>query len=50
VAYFNRLDKEKIFIRYFPVRDASDAYLGVLEVAQEISEIQKLTGEKRLML
>ena len=40
---------QKILIRYFPVRDASGAYLGVLEVTQEISEIQKLTGEKRLM-
>jgi len=40
---------QMIYIRYFPVKDASGAYLGVLEVTQEISEIQKLTGEKRLM-
>ena len=40
---------QMVFIRYFPVRDASGTYLGVLEVTQEISEIQKLTGEKRLM-
>ncbi len=43
------MGEEKILIRYFPVRDAAGAYLGVLEVTQEISEIQKLTGEKRLM-
>ena len=40
---------QKIFIRYFPVRDSAGEYMGVLEVTQEISEIQKLTGEKRLM-
>ena len=29
---------QMIYIRYFPVKDASGAYLGVLEVTQEISE------------
>jgi uncharacterized protein len=40
---------QKILIRYFPVRDTAGTYMGVLEVTQEISEIQKLSGEKRLM-
>jgi DUF438 domain-containing protein len=40
---------EKILIRYFPVRDEEGNYLGVLEVTQEISAIQKLTGQKRLL-
>ncbi|RLC04431.1 MAG: hypothetical protein DRH90_08660 [Deltaproteobacteria bacterium] len=43
------LGGKKILIRYFPVRDQQGEYLGVLEVTQEISEIQKLTGEKRLL-
>ncbi len=43
------LGGQKILIRYFPVRDGQGNYLGVLEVTQEISEIQKLTGEKRLL-
>ena len=43
------LGGQKILIRYFPVRDEQGTYLGVLEVTQEISEIQKLTGEKRLL-
>jgi len=39
----------KLYIRYFPVRNASGDYLGTLEVAQEISRIQELKGEKRLL-
>jgi len=40
---------DKVLIRYFPVRDEEGSYLGVLEVTQKIGEIQKLTGEKRLL-
>ena len=40
---------DKVLIRYFPVRDEEGSYLGVLEVTQRIGEIQKLTGEKRLL-
>jgi DUF438 domain-containing protein len=40
---------DKILIRYFPVHDDNGKYMGVLEVTQEIGEIQKLTGEKRLL-
>ena len=38
-----------IFIRYFPVRNKDGEYMGVLEVTQNITEIQKLKGEKRLL-
>ena len=38
-----------IHIRYFAVRDASGAYRGCLEVSQDITHIQKLTGNKRLL-
>ncbi|KPK84837.1 MAG: hypothetical protein AMJ94_19745 [Deltaproteobacteria bacterium SM23_61] len=38
-----------VLIRYFAVRDRNGEYLGTLEVSQEISEIQKLEGDKRLL-
>ncbi|GAH02911.1 unnamed protein product, partial [marine sediment metagenome] len=38
-----------VFIRYFAVRDKEGNYLGTLEVSQEITEIQNLKGEKRLL-
>ena len=40
---------EKVLIRYFPVYNDNDEYMGVLEVTQEISWLQKLEGEKRLL-
>lgn len=39
----------KIQIRYFAVMDLEDNYLGCLEVSQDITDIQKLEGEKRLL-
>jgi hypothetical protein len=38
-----------IYIRYFAVRDSNSKYKGTLEVSQDISEIKKLEGEKRLL-
>ena len=38
-----------IYIRYFAVRGDEKQYLGCLEVAQDVTEIQKLKGEKRLL-
>jgi len=38
-----------IFIRYFPVRDRGGKYLGCLEVSEDITEIKKLEGERRLL-
>jgi len=43
------LKGRKVYIRYFAVRDKSGKYLGTLEVTQNITEIQKITGEKRLL-
>ena len=39
----------KIHIRYFAVRDSSGKYLGCVGVDQDITDIQKLEGEKRLL-
>lgn len=38
-----------LHIRYFAIRDKNKNYKGVIEVSQDITEIQKLTGEKRLL-
>ncbi|HKJ43183.1 MAG TPA: PAS domain-containing protein [Sunxiuqinia sp.] len=40
---------EKILIQYFALRDENGIYKGVIEVTQEIGDIQKLEGEKRLL-
>ena len=39
----------KIHISYFPVRNHAGEYLGCLEVSQDITELQKIEGEKRLL-
>jgi uncharacterized protein len=38
-----------VFIRYFAVRGPAGDYLGTLEVTQDLTEIKKISGEKRLM-
>jgi len=43
------LKGRKIYIRYFAVRDKEGKYLGCLEVTQDITDIQKINGEKRLL-
>ena len=43
------LKGRKVYIRYFAVRDADANYLGCLEVSQDITDIQKIKGEKRLL-
>ena len=38
-----------IYIKYYAVRDDSGTYKGTLEAVQDVTEIQKITGEKRLL-
>jgi len=38
-----------IYIRYFAVRDRDGKYLGTMEVTQDITDIKKIEGEKRLL-
>ena len=47
--FWIELGGRRIYIRYFAVRDKAGKYLGTLEVTQDITEIQKITGEKRLL-
>lgn len=43
------LKGRKIYIRYFAVRDKEGRYLGTLEASQDITDIKKIEGEKRLL-
>lgn len=38
-----------IHIRYFAIRDKEKNYRGVIEMSQDVTEIQKLEGQKRLL-
>lgn len=40
---------KKLHIRYFAVRGAAGEYLGCLETVQDITAIQQLQGQKRLL-
>lgn len=42
-------DAQKILIAYYALRDNEGQYLGCLEVSQNITNIQKITGQKRLI-
>jgi DUF438 domain-containing protein len=43
------LNGRLIYIRYFAVRNKEGNYLGTLEVSQDITELKKIEGEKRLL-
>lgn len=43
------MDGKFIHIRYYPVRDKQQRYLGTLEVTQDATSIRGLQGERRLL-
>jgi len=43
------LKGKKVYIRYFAVRDKADSYMGTVEVTQDITQIKRIEGEKRLL-
>jgi PAS domain S-box-containing protein len=47
--FWINLNDRMIYIRYFPIYDDKDEYIGCLEVSQDITDIQKIEGEKRLL-
>lgn len=47
--FWINLKGRQIYIRYFPVKDKDGKYLGTLEVSQDITDIKKIEGEKRLL-
>jgi PAS domain S-box-containing protein len=47
--FWIELGGKTIHIRYFALRNNSGNYMGCLEVSQDITEIKKIEGEKRLL-
>jgi hypothetical protein len=47
--FWINLWEKKVYIRYFAVRNKAGRYLGTLEATQDITEIKKIEGEKRLL-
>ena len=42
-------DKEKVMIEYYALRDDEGKYLGCLEASQNVAEMKRLQGERRLL-
>lgn len=47
--FWINVNNRLIYIRYFAVRDGDGKYLGTLEVTQDLTDIKKIEGEKRLL-
>jgi len=47
--FWLNLGGKTVHIRYFALRNSSGKYLGCLEVSQDITDIRKIEGEKRLL-
>lgn len=47
--FWIQMDGRLVHIRYFAVRDKNGKYLGTLEVTQDLTDIKKIEGEKRLL-
>jgi len=47
--FWINLEERKVYIRYYAVRDKVGRYLGTLEVTQDITELKRIEGEKRLL-
>ena len=47
--FWINLKGHKIYISYFPVKDKAGKYMGIIEAIQDITEIKKITGVKRLI-
>jgi len=48
-SFWIHMGPQFILIQYFAVRDKDNNFKGTLEVSQEISEIQSLEGDQRLL-
>ena len=47
--FWMNLEGRLIHIRYLPVRNRNGDYIGCLEVTQDITNIKKIAGERRLL-
>jgi DUF438 domain-containing protein len=48
-SFWFHMGPKFILIQYFAVRNAEGEYKGTLEVSQEISELQKIEGDRKLL-
>jgi DUF438 domain-containing protein len=48
VDFWLNLEDKLVYIRYFALHDASGSYLGTLEVTQDVTNIRRLEGERRI--
>lgn len=47
--FYIKFQDKYIYIRYFAVRDENGEYMGTLEFTQNISPLQEIEGEKRIL-
>jgi DUF438 domain-containing protein len=47
--FWIQMGDQKILIEYYALRDSEGSYLGTLEVTQDITDIQSIQGERRLL-
>ena len=47
-SFWIQMGEKFILIQYFALHDEDGKYCGTLEVSQDVSDIRKLEGEKRL--
>lgn len=47
--FWIQLNNRLIHIRFFAVRDKNRKFLGIMEVTQDITDIKKIEGERRLL-
>jgi len=47
--FWIKMKEDTILIQYFAVRDEKGNYKGVIEASQEVTQIKKLEGQKRLL-
>jgi PAS domain S-box-containing protein len=47
--FWINMQNRLLYIRFFAVRGGNGKYLGAMEVVQDVTEIKKLEGEKRLL-
>jgi len=47
--FWIQMNNRLVHIRYFAVRDKNGDYLGTMEVTQDLTDLKKIKGERRLL-
>jgi DUF438 domain-containing protein len=48
-SFWIQMKAKFILIKYFAIRDKKGVFRGTLEVSQDVTDIRKLDGERRLL-